>query len=164
MSTTCHLVDIRMSSVFLLLFYLVFSIFIGDHIEVLPSSDVPHRPHMHARSIARDRPHSRGWEGQRSHLVDWMGHLAFSFCLRRKNTHLWWIIFKLYLHLTLPFFTMQGVICSGVAYYVSGVIMKEKGPVFVTSFNPLNMVIVAGMSSFILSEQLNVGKYVFQFS
>ncbi|KAH6777583.1 nodulin MtN21 /EamA-like transporter family protein [Perilla frutescens var. hirtella] len=51
-----------------------------------------------------------------------------------------------------------GVICSGVAYYVSGVIMKDKGPVFVTSFNPLNMVIVAVMSSFILAEQLNVGK------
>ncbi|KAL1556837.1 WAT1-related protein-like protein [Salvia divinorum] len=51
-----------------------------------------------------------------------------------------------------------GLICSGVAYYVSGVIMKDKGPVFVTSFNPLNMVIVAVMSSFILAEQLNVGK------
>lgn len=56
---------------------------------------------------------------------------------------------------------LQGLICSGVGYYVSGVIMKEKGPVFVTSFNPLNMVIVAVMSSFILAEQLNVGKYVF---
>ncbi|XP_042021669.1 WAT1-related protein At2g39510-like isoform X1 [Salvia splendens] len=52
----------------------------------------------------------------------------------------------------------SGLICSGVGYYVSGVIMKEKGPVFVTSFNPLNMVIVAVMSSFILAEQLNVGK------
>lgn len=74
-------------------------------------------------------------------------------------------IFKLF-HLTLKkrILTMQGLICSGVAYYVSGVIMKDKGPVFVTSFNPLNMVIVAGMSSFILAEQLNVGKYVFQFS
>ncbi|KAI3453709.1 hypothetical protein Pfo_010372 [Paulownia fortunei] len=51
-----------------------------------------------------------------------------------------------------------GVICSGVAYYVSGIIMKEKGPVFVTSFNPLNMIIVAVMSSFILAEQLDVGK------
>ncbi|KAG8382233.1 hypothetical protein BUALT_Bualt05G0055600 [Buddleja alternifolia] len=50
------------------------------------------------------------------------------------------------------------VICSGVAYYVSGVALKEKGPVFVTSFNPLNMVIVAVMSSFILAEQLTVGK------
>lgn len=53
---------------------------------------------------------------------------------------------------------MQGVICSGIAYYVSGDIMRAKGPVFVTSFNPLNMVIVAVLSSFILAEQLNMGK------
>ncbi|KAL3619293.1 hypothetical protein CASFOL_036863 [Castilleja foliolosa] len=51
-----------------------------------------------------------------------------------------------------------GIICSGVTYYVSGVVMKEKGPVFVTSFNPLNMIIVAVTSSFVLFEQLNVGK------
>ncbi|PIN20615.1 hypothetical protein CDL12_06694 [Handroanthus impetiginosus] len=55
-------------------------------------------------------------------------------------------------------YAYSGVICSGVAYYASGVIMKEKGPVFVTSFNPLNMVIVAVLSSFILGEQLDVGK------
>ncbi|KAK6130042.1 hypothetical protein DH2020_036228 [Rehmannia glutinosa] len=59
---------------------------------------------------------------------------------------------------TLLAYVYGGVICSGVAYYVSGVIMKEKGPVFVTSFNPLNMVIVAVMSSFILAEQLDMGK------
>lgn len=59
------------------------------------------------------------------------------------------------------FWCVKGVLCSGVAYYVSGVIMKEKGPVFVSSFNPLNMVIVAVLSTFMLAEQLNVGKYVF---
>ncbi|GFP84662.1 wat1-related protein at2g39510 [Phtheirospermum japonicum] len=32
-----------------------------------------------------------------------------------------------------------GVIPSGITYYLSAVIMKEKGPVFVTAFNPLNM-------------------------
>ncbi|XVE99520.1 hypothetical protein REPUB_Repub03eG0206100 [Reevesia pubescens] len=29
-----------------------------------------------------------------------------------------------------------GVICSGIAYYVQGVIMQTRGPVFVTAFNP----------------------------
>ncbi|XP_019173418.1 PREDICTED: WAT1-related protein At2g39510-like [Ipomoea nil] len=52
----------------------------------------------------------------------------------------------------------SGVICSGVAYYLSGVIMKEKGPVFVTSFSPLSMIIVAIMGSFMLAEQLDFGK------
>lgn len=54
----------------------------------------------------------------------------------------------------------QGIIGSGVAYYVSGVIMQERGPVFVTAFNPLGMVLVAILSSFILSEQLDLGRYM----
>ncbi|KAL7150348.1 hypothetical protein ABFS83_05G106200 [Erythranthe nasuta] len=57
-------------------------------------------------------------------------------------------------------YTYSGVICSGVSYYVSGIVMNEKGPVFVTSFNPLNMVIVAVLSSFIFAEQLNIGKVI----
>lgn len=55
---------------------------------------------------------------------------------------------------------MQGIICSGVSYYISGVLMKERGPVFVSAFNPLTMVIVAILSSFILAEQIFVGRYV----
>ncbi|KAG5608969.1 hypothetical protein H5410_020250 [Solanum commersonii] len=53
-----------------------------------------------------------------------------------------------------------GIVNSGIGYYVSGLIMNEKGPVFVTAFNPLNMVIVAILGSFILSEQLNMGRVV----
>ncbi|KAK8483139.1 hypothetical protein V6N11_004315 [Hibiscus sabdariffa] len=51
-----------------------------------------------------------------------------------------------------------GVVCSGIGYYVQGVIMKTRGPVFVTAFNPLSMVIVAILSSFILSEMLYLGR------
>lgn len=57
-------------------------------------------------------------------------------------------------------FFLQGVICSGVAYYVQGVIMKSKGPVFVTAFNPLSMVIVAILSSFVLSEVMYLGRVI----
>ncbi|OIS97584.1 PREDICTED: WAT1-related protein At2g39510-like [Nicotiana attenuata] len=53
-----------------------------------------------------------------------------------------------------------GIVNSGIGYYVSGLIMNVKGPVFVTAFNPLNMVIVAILGSFILSEQLNLGRVV----
>jgi len=55
---------------------------------------------------------------------------------------------------------MQGVICSGIGYYVQGVIMKTRGPVFVTAFNPLSMVIVAILGSIILAEVMFLGRYV----
>lgn len=55
-------------------------------------------------------------------------------------------------------FNLQGVFCSGIAYYVQGVVMKERGPVFVTAFSPLSMVIVAILSSFILAEQMFLGR------
>lgn len=53
---------------------------------------------------------------------------------------------------------LQGVICSGLAYYIQGIIMKDRGPVFVSAFSPLCMVIVAIMSSFILGEKLFLGR------
>ncbi|EOA29415.1 hypothetical protein CARUB_v10025706mg [Capsella rubella] len=51
-----------------------------------------------------------------------------------------------------------GVICSGIGYYVQGVIMKTRGPVFVTAFNPLSMVIVAILGSIILAEVMYLGR------
>ncbi|KAL6574758.1 hypothetical protein OROMI_012043 [Orobanche minor] len=54
----------------------------------------------------------------------------------------------------------SGIFCSGIAYYVQGVVMKERGPVFVTAFSPLSMVIVAILSSFILAEQMYLGRVV----
>ncbi|URE44671.1 Auxin-induced protein [Musa troglodytarum] len=52
----------------------------------------------------------------------------------------------------------SGVMCSGVAYYLQGVVMKERGPVFVTAFSPLCMVIVAVMGSIILAEEISLGR------
>ncbi|KAF8006329.1 hypothetical protein BT93_K0583 [Corymbia citriodora subsp. variegata] len=54
----------------------------------------------------------------------------------------------------------SGIVCSGVAYYIQGVVMKDRGPVFVTAFSPLSMVIVAVLSTFILAEQLFLGRVV----
>lgn len=53
---------------------------------------------------------------------------------------------------------IQGIFCSGLAYYIQGVIMKDRGPVFVTAFSPLSMIIVAVMGSFILAEQMYLGR------
>ncbi|MBA0697594.1 hypothetical protein Goari_021129 [Gossypium aridum] len=54
----------------------------------------------------------------------------------------------------------SGVICSGIAYYVQGMVMKTRGPVFVTAFSPLSMVVIAIFSSFILSEILYLGRVI----
>ncbi|XP_004240770.1 WAT1-related protein At2g39510 [Solanum lycopersicum] len=74
--------------------------------------------------------------------------------VERGNTSIWAIQWDT----TFLSYVYSGMVTSGVGYYVSGLIMKEKGPVFVTAFNPLNMVIVAILGSFILSEELNLGR------
>lgn len=53
-----------------------------------------------------------------------------------------------------------GVICSGIAYYVQGVVNKERGPVFVTVFSPLCMIITAALGSIILHEVLHLGSVI----
>ncbi|KAE8708985.1 WAT1-related protein [Hibiscus syriacus] len=54
----------------------------------------------------------------------------------------------------------SGIICSGVAYYIGAMVIQAKGPVFFASFNPLTMVIVAIMSSFIFSEIMYLGRVI----
>lgn len=54
---------------------------------------------------------------------------------------------------------MQGIVSSSIAYYVQGLVMQKRGPVFVTAFSPLMMIIVAIMGSFILAEKIYVGGY-----
>ncbi|KAL1822494.1 hypothetical protein ACET3Z_009272 [Daucus carota] len=50
-----------------------------------------------------------------------------------------------------------GIVSSGIAYYVQGLVMEKRGPVFVTAFSPLMMIIVAIMGSFILAEKIFLG-------
>ncbi|XP_022983799.1 WAT1-related protein At5g07050-like [Cucurbita maxima] len=50
-----------------------------------------------------------------------------------------------------------GIVTSGLAYYLQGLVMKTKGPVFVTAFCPLGTAIVAFMGSLILAEKIYVG-------
>ncbi|KAH7567883.1 hypothetical protein ACOSP7_009885 [Xanthoceras sorbifolium] len=51
----------------------------------------------------------------------------------------------------------SGVVCSGIAYYVQGVVIKERGPVFVTSFSPLCMIITAVLGALVLGELIHLG-------
>lgn len=50
-----------------------------------------------------------------------------------------------------------GIVSSSIAYYVQGMVMQKRGPVFVTAFSPLMMIIVAIMGSFILAEKIYLG-------
>ena len=52
----------------------------------------------------------------------------------------------------------QGVVCSGFALYIQGLVIKEKGPVFLTAFNPLSTILVAIIGSFILFETIYLGR------
>ncbi|XP_010554740.1 PREDICTED: WAT1-related protein At2g40900-like [Tarenaya hassleriana] len=47
-----------------------------------------------------------------------------------------------------------GVISSSIAYYVQGLMTKQKGPAFVASFNPLVVIIVSVMGIFIFGERI----------
>ncbi|KAG2332326.1 hypothetical protein Bca52824_003506, partial [Brassica carinata] len=50
-----------------------------------------------------------------------------------------------------------GVMSSSIAYNIQGLIMQRKGPVFVTAFNPLVVVIVSIMSFFVLEQGIYLG-------
>ncbi|KAK9913434.1 hypothetical protein M0R45_037251 [Rubus argutus] len=55
---------------------------------------------------------------------------------------------------------VYGALLSGAAYYVMGLVVKKKGPVFYSAFNPLATVLVAILGSFFLAEQLYTGSLI----
>ncbi|PON62315.1 Plant-drug/metabolite exporter [Trema orientale] len=55
---------------------------------------------------------------------------------------------------------IYGGILSGVGYYIVGVVIKERGPVFFTAFNPLSTIIVAILASIITAEEMYVGRVI----
>uniref|UniRef100_A0A453PQ80 WAT1-related protein n=1 Tax=Aegilops tauschii subsp. strangulata TaxID=200361 RepID=A0A453PQ80_AEGTS len=81
---------------------------------------------------------------------------AVAVVAERANTHAWVIGFDTRL------FTVVygGIVCSGVAYYVQGVVSRQRGPVFVTAFNPLCMIVTAVMGSIILKEAITLGSVI----
>ncbi|KAM7263407.1 hypothetical protein ACFE04_001090 [Oxalis oulophora] len=53
-----------------------------------------------------------------------------------------------------------GIVTSSLSYYVQGLVIKKKGPVFATAFSPLMMIVVAIMGSFILAEKIYLGMVI----
>ncbi|KAG0471239.1 hypothetical protein HPP92_015785 [Vanilla planifolia] len=74
---------------------------------------------------------------------------AVAFVVERGNTELWVISWDMRL--------FTGVICTGVSYYVQGMVMKVKGPVFASAFSPLCMIITSLMGSIFIQETISLG-------
>nr|XP_043634923.1 WAT1-related protein At2g39510-like [Erigeron canadensis] len=92
-------------------------------------------------------------------LICMMGALqgtVMTFLIEKGKPGIWSIKWDTKLFATL----YSGIVRSGASYYISGLVMKEKGPFFVTAFNPLGMVIVAIVSSFTLAEEIHLGRVV----
>uniref|UniRef100_A0A7N2MEY5 WAT1-related protein n=2 Tax=Quercus lobata TaxID=97700 RepID=A0A7N2MEY5_QUELO len=53
-----------------------------------------------------------------------------------------------------------GIVTSAFPIYIQGLVMKDKGPVFVTAFSPLSTVLVAIIGSFILYEAMCLGSVI----
>ncbi|XP_078171997.1 WAT1-related protein At1g44800-like [Carex rostrata] len=53
-----------------------------------------------------------------------------------------------------------GIVVSGMSFCIQGYVTKEKGPVFVTAFSPLSMIVVSIFGLFFLEEDLLVGRLI----
>ncbi|XP_048233548.1 WAT1-related protein At5g07050 [Ricinus communis] len=88
-------------------------------------------------------------------LVCFMGTLqaiAVTFAMEHK-TSAWQIGWDMNLLAA----AYAGIVTSSISYYVQGLVIKKRGPVFATAFSPLMMIVVAIMGSFILAEKIFLG-------
>ncbi|KAL4602275.1 hypothetical protein ACB092_10G041200 [Castanea dentata] len=53
-----------------------------------------------------------------------------------------------------------GIGSTGLASYIQACILKDRGPVFVTAFAPISMIMVAVLSSWLLAEKMYMGRIV----
>ncbi|KAL1806066.1 hypothetical protein ACET3Z_029134 [Daucus carota] len=82
--------------------------------------------------------------------------IILTIVVEKENTAIWAIHWDTKFQAAL----YGGIVCAGAGYYISGVVMRQRGPVFVTAFGPLSMVIVAILGPFMLSEQLVLGRVI----
>ncbi|EPS73987.1 hypothetical protein M569_00767, partial [Genlisea aurea] len=54
----------------------------------------------------------------------------------------------------------SGVVCSGMAFYLQSIVNRERGPVFVTAFNPLSTAITAVLGAIVLAEKVRLGSLI----
>ncbi|XP_058783652.1 WAT1-related protein At2g37460-like [Vicia villosa] len=84
--------------------------------------------------------------------------LGMTFIMEETHFNAAWLVFKWDMNLLSAIYA--GIVCSGIGYFLEGVIMKEKGPVFLTTFNPLCMVIAAVVSFFLFGVEILLGRAI----
>jgi hypothetical protein len=53
---------------------------------------------------------------------------------------------------------MQGILVSGVAYYMQVWVIDKSGPVFLSMTMPITLIVTITLSSFVLGEAVTVGR------
>ncbi|XP_044507231.1 WAT1-related protein At2g39510-like [Mangifera indica] len=80
--------------------------------------------------------------------------IILAFLVERGNTKIW----SIFNPDAKPLAVIYGGMMSCSTYLIMGWLIKKREPVFVTSFNPLSMVLVTIFSSFFLAERLFLGR------
>ncbi|KAK9931086.1 hypothetical protein M0R45_018381 [Rubus argutus] len=91
-------------------------------------------------------------------LTTWMSFIGaaqsavFTVCIEHKRAA-WAVGFNI------DFWSIlyAGVVCSGLIIFIQLWCTEEKGPVFVTMFNPVSTILVAILAYFVLGERLYIG-------
>ncbi|XP_019459541.1 PREDICTED: WAT1-related protein At4g08290-like [Lupinus angustifolius] len=81
---------------------------------------------------------------------------AVTLFMERHDTHVWSIGFDSSLFAS----AYSGIVTSAIQFYVQGKVIKTTGPVFVTAFNPLRMIIVTALACILLAEKLYLGSII----
>ncbi|XP_061989655.1 WAT1-related protein At5g07050-like [Rosa rugosa] len=99
-------------------------------------------------------------------LTTWMSFLGaaqsavFAVCIEHKRVA-WTVGFKIDLWCILYSVRfciyMLGGVCSGLIFFIQLWCTLEKGPVFVTMFDPVSTILVAFLAYFVLGERLYIG-------
>ncbi|XP_050250393.1 WAT1-related protein At2g39510-like [Quercus robur] len=92
-------------------------------------------------------------------LISLMGTIEstiVAFAMEWRNLSAWSMRFDIKLIAVV----YAGIVTTAFSIYIYGMVIKEKGPVFVTAFSPLSTILVAIMGSFILVETMFLGSVI----
>nr|POE57350.1 wat1-related protein [Quercus suber] len=84
--------------------------------------------------------------------MSFLQSIVFALCTERD-----WSQWKLSWDLRLLTAAYSGIVCSGVVVAVIAWCIQARGPMFISIFNPLSLVIVALVGSLVLEEELHLG-------
>ncbi|KAM3698113.1 hypothetical protein ACB098_06G164100 [Castanea mollissima] len=89
-------------------------------------------------------------------LMGTMESFIVALAMEWRNPKAW----SLRLNIMLLPVVYAGIVTTAFSIYIHGMVIKEKGPVFMTAFNPLSMILVAIIGSFVLVEAMFLGSVI----